>query len=203
MLTNFFAQFNLADFVVHEIFCPQRHTPIPVPCAVISRFMDNVPMALIHFPADVQDTMLQVLSAFLSGLYQIGLKWEEHGSVAQLCECEINTRSPIFLQRRGIVLSVEYDLRPDFEWQRWLPVSSPNARQVLSSTFPALMHKSLLYCTNRAGFIANVRSLVWGAGWHHCPPDLWKSSVKGFLLELSLTDTVLYADIDGFVKVKS
>ena len=116
--------------------------------------------------------MLQDLSAFLGGLYQIGLKWE-HGSVAQLCECEIDTHSPIFLHRKGIVLSVEGDLRPrpDFEWQRWLPVSSPNARQVLSSTFPALMHKSLLYCINRASFIANVRSLVWGAGWHHYPRE--------------------------------
>ena len=166
LLTNFFAQFNLADFVLHEIFCPQRHTTTPVPCAIISRFKDNVPMALVCFPAEVQGTMLQVLSSFLSGLYQIGLKWEDHGQVAQLCECEINTRSPIFLQRKEIVLSVDEALRPDHEWQRWLPVSSPKARQVLSSTFSALMHKSLLYCTNREGFIANVRSLVWGAAWH-------------------------------------
>ena len=51
LLTNFFAQFNLADFVLHEIFCPQRHTPTPVPCAIISRFKDNVPLALVCFPA--------------------------------------------------------------------------------------------------------------------------------------------------------
>ena len=157
-------------------------------------------MALVCFPAEVQETMLQVLSAFPSGLYRIGLKWEDHGQVAQLCECEINTQSPIFLQRKGIVLSVDEALRPDYEWQRWMLVSSPNATQVLSSTFPALMHKSLLYCTNREGFIANVRSLVWGAGWHNYPPDWWKSSVKGFLLELSVTDTVSYAHIDRWFR---
>ena len=196
MLTNFFAQFNLADFVIHEIFCPQHHNPSPIPCAVVSIFKGNVPMGLIHIPPDVQSTMMQVLSAFLEGLYQIGLKWEDHGNVAQLCECEIVPASPIFLQRKGIVLSLAEELRSDFEWQRWLPVSSPNAKQVLSSTFPALMHKSLLYCTNREGFVANVRSLVWGAGWHNYPPDWWKGSVKGFLMELSLTDTVTYADID-------
>ena len=156
MLSNFFAQLNPADFIVHEIFCPQRHTPLPVPCAVISRFKDNVPMALVHFPADVKDTMLQVLSAFLRGLYQIGLKWEEHGSVEQLCECDIDTRSPIFLQRKGIVLSVEGSLRPDFDWQRWLPVSSPcnyeaNPRYCTfanSWSTPCREHSTCLYsCT--------------------------------------------------------
>ena len=196
LLTDFFAQFNLADFVIHEIFCPQHHNPLPIPCAVVSRFKDNVPMGLIHVPPGVQSTMMQVLPAFLEGLYQIGLKWEDHGDVAQLCECEIVPASPIFLQRKGIVLSLAEELRSDFEWQRWLPVSSPNAKQVLSSTFPALMHKSLLYCTNREGFVANVRLLVWGAGWHNYPPDWWKASVKGFLMELSLTATVTYADID-------
>ena len=145
-------------------------------------------MGLIHVSPDVQSIMLPVLPAFLSGLYRISLKWEEHGSVAHLCECETDTTSPIFLQRKGIVLNLDYALKPDFEWQ--LPVSSPNARQVLSSTFQALMHKSLLYYTNRNGFVANVRSLVWGAGWHNYPPDWWKGSVKGFPMELSLTNTV-------------
>ena len=41
---------------------------------------------------------------------------------------------------------------------------------------------------------------MWGAGWHNYPPDWWKSSVKGFLLELSLTDTVSYADIDRWFR---
>ena len=91
-------------------------------------------MGLIHVPPDVQSIMLQVLSAFLSSLYQIGLKWEEHGSVAQLYECEIDTTSPIFLRRKGIVLSLDNDLRSDFEWQRWLPVSSPNSVLNLPST---------------------------------------------------------------------
>ena len=37
---------------------------------------------------------------------------------------------------------------------------------------------------------------MWGAGGHNYPPDWWKGSVKGFLMGLSLTDTVTNADID-------
>jgi hypothetical protein len=42
----------------------------------------------------------------------------------------------------------------------------------------------------------NVRSLVWGAGWHRYPPDWWKNSVKGFLQELKLVDCIPFTDID-------
>ena len=58
------------------------------------------------------------------------------------------------------------------------------------------MHQSLLYCCNIKGFIANVRSLARGAGWHGYPPDWWKKSVKGFLHELALASTIPFSDID-------
>ena len=75
-------------------------------------------------------------------------------------------------------------------------MTSPNAREVLRSTFPSLLHKSLLYCCSAQGLIANVTSLVWDAGWHCYPSDWWKKSVKGFLCELALTSTINFADVD-------
>ena len=196
LLTNFFSHFTLADFVVHEIHCPNHHTPTPVPCVLLARFQDNVPMAAIHVPDAIKPRLFRTLECFLKSMYQIGLKWENHGEIAQLCECELVPTTDVFLRRKGIVSSLQEPLRPDFEWQRWLPVSSPNAKQVLTSTFPSLLHKSLLYCCNIEGFRANVRSLVWGAGWHRYPPDWWKNSVKGFLQELALVDSIPFTDID-------
>ena len=196
LLTNFFSQFTLADFVIHEIYCPNHHTPTPIPCVLLARFKDNVPMAAIHVPEAIKPRLFKALECFLKAMYQIGLKWENHGDIAQLCECEFVPGEDVFLRRKGIVPNLQEPLRHDFEWQRWLPVSSPNAKQVLTSTFPSLLHKSLLYCCNLEGFRMNVRSLVWGAGWHRYPPDWWKNSVKGFLQELKLVDCIPFTDID-------
>ena len=206
LLREFFSLFTLADFVIHEIFSPPHHTPAPIPCVLLARVKDNVPMAFIHVPAGMSEILKWVMSSFLHTLYHIGLKWEPHDKVAQLCECEFDNSLPLFMQRKGIVLSLQSALRPDFEWQRWLPVTSPNAREVLRSTFPSLLHKSLWYCCTTQGLIANVRSLIWGAGWHrypHYPADRWKKSVKGFLCDLALTSTISFADIDRwFIEIK-
>ena len=196
LLRDFFSQFTLADFVIHEVFSPPRHTACPIPCVLVARFKDNVPMAFVHVPVGMFETPKTILSTFLHSLYNIKLKWEPHDSVAQLCECEFDSSGPCFLLRKGVVRSLQSALRPDFDWQRWLPVTSPNARKVLRSTFPSLVHKSLLYCCSTQGLIANVRSLVWGAGWHCYPSDWWKKSVKGFLSELALTSTTNFADVD-------
>ena len=40
-----------------------------------------------------------------------------------------------------------------------------------------------------------VGSLVWVARWHYYPLEWWKNSVKGFLGELSWTNTIPFADI--------
>ena len=124
---------------IHEIHCPKHHTPTPIPCVLLSRFKDNEPMATIHA---IKPRLFKALECFLQSMYGTGLKMGNHSDVAQLCE--FVSRSDIFLRREGIVSSLERPLKPDFEWQR-LPVTSPNAKQVLSSTFPSLLHKGLLY----------------------------------------------------------
>ena len=48
LLRDFFSQFTLADFVIHEVFSPPRHTTCPIPCVLVARFKDNVPMAFVH-----------------------------------------------------------------------------------------------------------------------------------------------------------
>ena len=61
LLDNFFGQFTLVDFVIHEIFCPRHHTPNPIPCVLLSKFKDNVLTALIHVPYVIKETLLRVL----------------------------------------------------------------------------------------------------------------------------------------------
>ena len=100
LLTNFFSQFTLADFVIHEIHCPNHHTPTPVPCVLVARFKDNVPMAAIHVPDAIKPRLFRTLECFLKSMYQIGLKWEDHGEIAQLCECEFVPTTDVFLRRK-------------------------------------------------------------------------------------------------------
>ena len=57
LLREFFSQFTLADFVIHEVFSPPRHTTCPIPCVLVAHFKDNVPMAFVHVPAGMFETL--------------------------------------------------------------------------------------------------------------------------------------------------
>ena len=75
-----------------------------------------MPMAFVHVPAGMFETLKTVLSTLLHSLYNIKLKWEPHDNVAQLCECKFNSSRPYFLLQKGVVRSLQSELRPDFEW---------------------------------------------------------------------------------------
>ena len=139
---------------------------------------------------------MTVLSAFLQAMYIIPLKWEPHNTVAQLCETELAPQTEEFMRRKGVVNELSWPLRHDFEWQRWLPVTSPNAKDVLTSFLPSLLNKCLLYALNPLGLKLNVRSLTWGLGWHNYPRQWWENAVKGFVEDLHLYDIFPLRDID-------
>ena len=154
-------------------------------------------MALIHVPTESPETILKVLSAFLQGIYKIGLKWENHEKIAQLCESEFDTTSSIFLHRKGIVLSLQDDLRADFEWQRWLATSVVTKCQTGPEVhLPSTDAQKPAVLLQHGGLYCQCKVTGLGCGWHSYPPDWWKGSVKGFLYDLSLTDTIPFADID-------
>ena len=194
-LKKYLAQFELSNFLLHEVFTPP-HVDHPIPCCLVARFKDNVPLALIHTPQTVHNTLMTVLSAFLQAVYRIPLKWEPHTTVAQLCETELAPQTEEFMRRKGVVTKLSWPLRHDFEWQRWLPVTSPNAKDVLTSFLPSLLNKCLLYALNPLGLILNVRSLTWGLGWHNYPRQWWENAVKGFVKDLHLYDIFPLRDID-------
>ena len=84
-LKKFLGQFQLSDFLPHEVFSPAPHSPNPIPCCLICRFKDNVPLSLIHVPPNLHEPLKVILSAFLQAVYTIGLKKEPHSAIAQLC----------------------------------------------------------------------------------------------------------------------
>ena len=116
------------------------------------------------------------------------------------CVCELAPLCPKLMRGKGVVTDLSWPLRPNYEWQRWLPASSPDAKDVLTSFLPSLLNKCLLYALNPHGLKINVRSLVWGLGWHSYPRQWWSNPVKGFIKDLQLFDVFPFCDIDAWVR---
>ena len=60
------------------------------------------------------------------------------------------------------------------EWTRWVHRLSPNARSVWRSQFPPLVLKSMWYSLSVRDICCDIRSLMWGMGYHGYPKQWWQ-----------------------------
>ena len=83
------------------------------------------------------------------------------------------------LTRDGIV----HDMEPlDFplEWEAWADASSPHARVVWRSHFPAILKISMWYALTMEDIRASLKFAVWGVGVKGYPRQWWLSTLRKF-----------------------
>ena len=155
---------------------------------------------LINVPPEWRESLLHIVMNMLQCMYQVPLKWEQHGDTIQWCEMSIPGGSDLRLLRKGIVLSLD-DVDPSqSEWDRWLPASAPNAGKVMKGQMPALTQKSLWGALTWRDVHDNLRSLFWGLGFVAYSTAWWKPAANRFFNSQGLRERFLEALVDAWYK---
>ena len=143
---NFFREVNILDAVVAEAkrgwagWChrPGEEAPYTsdTPSVIISRFRDNVYIAVISVNPDAVWRIREGVMVLLEILYGVPLKWEPHTEGVTWGEAYVNTGTRgLALGRKGAAISL--DSSPEVaevkEWERWVSVESANARFTINS----------------------------------------------------------------------
>ena len=108
------------------------------------------------------------MAAVLRCIYGIPLKWEPHGTSVTWGEASLTSCGDGFsLTRKGIMRGLSlYDPAAPGEWTCWVHMFSPIARTVWRSQFPSIILKFTWYALSMNDLRLNVRSLIWGMGYH-------------------------------------
>ena len=188
---EFFKCFDPLQGVVGEILnppvCPlqtadqfQRLSGFPPrPFVLLSRYRDNIYMAFANIPRPIRPAVQFACAALLRTIYQLPLKWEEHGAAVVWGEGMIRTGLPgigFSLLRKGTSSCLQQVV--EGEWRRWVHPLSPNAQLVWRSLLPALFSKSLWYAWSAQDVIDNLQSLVWNLVLGGYPQSWWKPSFR-------------------------
>ena len=145
--------------------------PTPTPMVLFSRYRDNVYIAFVNVLEVLSDRVRDAVAVVLQQIYKIPLKWEPHGRSVTWGEASLTPRAAGFsLTRQGIVQDLSlYDPTSPVEWTRWVSRFSPNARTTWRSPFPSMVLKSIWYALSTDDLRLNIRSLIWGMGYHRYP----------------------------------
>ena len=146
------------------------------PLVLMSRYRDNIYLSLCNIPPHVRTQVLHALQVMLRQIYGIPLKWEPHTDRVVWGEAQAwSTGTEVHLTRKGIATALETPEPSTMnEWTRWVNRYSPNARTVWRSQLPSLVIKSIWYALSTTDLVANLKSLVWGLGFHRYPKNWWR-----------------------------
>ena len=146
------------------------------PVVLFSRYRDNVYIAFINIPEILSSQVRRLIAIVLQQIYKIPLKWEPHGVAVTWGEASLVPDGTGFsFTRKGIVRDLSlYDPTAPVEWTQWVDRYSPNARTVWRSHFPSVVLKSGWYALSLRDLRLNIRSLIWGMGFHSYPKSWWR-----------------------------
>ena len=163
------------------------------PAIIISRFRDNVYIAVISINPVMIPGIKKAVMTLLNVLYGLPLKWEPHTEGVTWGEAFIDMGSEgITLRRKGATHELRHMQTKGVlcEWDKWVSVDSANARYTVNSYFPSLFLKSVWYAACAKDVITNFRSIAWGIGARGYPGDWWSPLLKKFLVKYKLDELI-------------
>ena len=200
---NFFQEFNVLDSVVaeanwgwggwsHRVGEGKKRTS-DTPAVIISRFRDNVYIAVISINPVMIPRVKKAVMTLLVVLYGLPLKWESHTDGVTWGEAFIDMGGEgVTLCRKGGTHMREYIGTKGVlcEWEKWVSVDSANARYTVNPYLPSLFLKSVWYAATAKGVITNFRSIARGIGARGYPCDWWSPLLKKFLVKYKLGELI-------------
>ena len=193
IVRDFLTTVKILPPLIGECFALQSQMDSP-PIAVstdlslvfLSRYRDNIYICFMNLEGPFLQWTKEAVSLLLDATYGIGLKWEP--SSTNVCWGEGSITVPLdqkafSLTRKGVAYGLSSESP---EWDRWIDLSSPNARLVWRSHFPALLRKSLWYALTPRDICLNLRSILWGIGVKNYPRAWWLPPLKRFYNSNSL-----------------
>ena len=118
------------------------------PAVIISRFRDNVYIAVISINPVVIPRVKKAVMPLLVVLYGLPLKWEPHTEGVTWGEAFVNMDGEgVTLCRKGATHRLEHIGTKGVlcGWEKWVSVDSANARYTVNSYLPSLFLKSVWY----------------------------------------------------------
>jgi hypothetical protein len=165
---------------------------------ILSRFRDNLYIALIGLGGDLLLAVLLALETLLLLIYGIPMKWEKHPPRVIWGECSLEPKAQgMSLLRKGAHLPGQ-PLEKG-EWMKWVGVESMSARFTLRSLVPSLLIKCIWFAGSLSDMVTNLRSVCWGLGWHRYPRQWWMPAINRIFKRLSLFQLVQMKSIDQWV----
>jgi len=138
---------------------PQTQITPAFPAIVMARLKDNIYMILCNMQQDLQTGMALALESLLQTIYGIAFKWELHTTQINWCESMLTRYEGRWaLFRKGVCLQLPVSaqrIQGDYEWQKWTPVSSPNAADVIKTFLPSLALKSVWHASDLQCVVIN------------------------------------------------
>ena len=209
---NFLDALDALQAIIGEVLTPEPWAESTweggmeqcLPMVMMSRSRDNVYLSLCNIPDEVQTQTLHAIEVLLRVVYGIPLKWEKHTDTVVWGEAQVRVNpdaDTVHVNHKGIVstLRVPEPTEPN-EWARWVRRESPNARTVWRSQLPSLLLKSIWSSLSSSDLLVNVRSLIWGLGFHGYPRRWWRPALFRLWRKYRLERIFDMAMVDRWVR---
>ena len=197
---DFLSQFLPMEFILGELGSKFSQSELRAPLVFLARIRDNVYIFLVNMTDALAAMVQPVILELLRSMYQVPLKWGEHGAAVQWCEASIPPTRDLRLLRKGVVLDLNFFSPEEAEWSNWPPVLAPNAGPVMQAQVPSVLQKSLWFALLWRDVYANFRSFLWGLGVHGYAQRWWKPQVDRLCTQHALRTRFPEAVVESWYK---